>query len=221
MKREILFTYSLYIHKFPNGKVYVGITSLKINRRWNRGSSYSHNKRMFNAIKKYGWDNIEHIVIKDKLSKNQAAFWEREYINKYNSTDISKGYNTSPGGYTGHTVSDISRKKMSNAKKGTKKSSEFCEMIRNVHIGNKYRLGEKLSKDTRTKMSISHFGVKAYNSRKIVQIDLENNKIKEWGCIMEVQRELGYLNSCIVACLKGRSKTSYGFKWEYYEDYIV
>ena len=32
---------------------------------------------------------------------------------------------------------------------------------------------------------------------------------------MDVERELGIWNSCIVACLKGRKKTAGGYKWNY------
>ena len=47
-------TYKLYVHVFPNGKRYVGITGQKVNRRWRDGRGYAQNIRMTNAINKYG-----------------------------------------------------------------------------------------------------------------------------------------------------------------------
>ena len=48
-------------------------------------------------------------------------------------------------------------------------------------------------------------------------LDKNNNYIKRFECIMDVQRELGILNNSIVNCLKGRNKTSGGYKWIYAE----
>ena len=46
--------YKLYIHKFPNGKVYVGITSQDVGERWRHGEGYK-DQLVYRAILKYGW----------------------------------------------------------------------------------------------------------------------------------------------------------------------
>ena len=52
--------------------------------------------------------------------------------------------------------------------------------------------------------------------KPIQQIDLGTGIVlKKWPSIVEVQRKLGYNQSCISNCLRGRTKTSYGYKWEY------
>ena len=50
--------YTVYKHITPSGKVYIGITSIKPDKRWNRGKGYKDNIYFSNAINKYGWDNI-------------------------------------------------------------------------------------------------------------------------------------------------------------------
>lgn len=91
--------YSVYIHKFPNDKVYVGLTKLKPSKRWSNGNGYKR-QYVYNAIEKYGWDNIEHIIVKEHLSAEEACNLEQELIEQYNS--IRNGYNCSPGGeFTG------------------------------------------------------------------------------------------------------------------------
>ena len=48
--------YTVYMHRFPNGKVYIGMTSKKPEDRWKRGSGY-RTQNVFKAILKYGRDN--------------------------------------------------------------------------------------------------------------------------------------------------------------------
>ena len=50
---------------------------------------------------------------------------------------------------------------------------------------------------------------------KINQYDLNHNFIKQWNCIKEIERELNYNHSGIIACCKKRYKTSHNYIWEY------
>ena len=95
--------YCVYMHKcLINGKVYIGQTN-NAERRWrNKGIEYKpkkDNTRPFwNAIVKYGWDNFEHIIIENNLTKEQANEREKYYILKYNSRNKQYGYNVAEGG---------------------------------------------------------------------------------------------------------------------------
>ncbi len=62
-------TYTLYMHKNKtNGKVYIGITSQKPEHRWRNGNGY-RGMMFMNAIKKYGWDNFEHLILHEGLTR--------------------------------------------------------------------------------------------------------------------------------------------------------
>ena len=50
--------YSVYIHIFPNQKVYIGITKQEVKKRWKLGEGYKGQDYVYKAIKKYGWANI-------------------------------------------------------------------------------------------------------------------------------------------------------------------
>lgn len=54
-----------------------------------------------------------------------------------------------------------------------------------------------------------------YKSKKVVQSDLEGNKIKEWPSLMQVYRELNFHHANVGSCARGQMKTAYGFKWSY------
>lgn len=90
--------WSVYVHTVPNGKVYVGITSKEPKTRWNYGHGYKKCKRFWNAIVKYGWQNIKHDILYNGLTKVEAEDIERKLIAEYNSTDQRYGYNILPGG---------------------------------------------------------------------------------------------------------------------------
>ena len=49
----------------------------------------------------------------------------------------------------------------------------------------------------------------------IIQISKEGNEIRQWDCISDVQKELGYSAGNICWCCKGKIKTAYGFVWRY------
>ena len=91
----------LYMHTCPNGKVYIGITSKSPKDRWRNGRGYETNVLFNRAIIKYGWDNIEHDVLLDGLTKAQAEHYEIEFIKELESNNPAYGYNISSGGGCG------------------------------------------------------------------------------------------------------------------------
>lgn len=82
----------VYMHKFPNGKIYIGQTN-NCKRRWEEGRNYQQ-KAMKEAIKKYGWNNVEHIILEDNIDVEKIDERENYYIGKYKSYKNEIGYNT-------------------------------------------------------------------------------------------------------------------------------
>lgn len=70
--------YKIYCHVFPNGKRYIGQTKQEVNKRFGtNGINYAGDCiYLWNAIQKYGWDNIEHIILLEGLTAEEANFWE-------------------------------------------------------------------------------------------------------------------------------------------------
>ncbi|MBR3001579.1 MAG: hypothetical protein IKF39_11325 [Oscillospiraceae bacterium] len=92
--------YCVYEHVFPDGKRYIGLSKCPAEKRWHSdGSGYISNKPMYKAIEKYGWENIEHNIIADGVSRVEAQQIEREMIDKYDT--IKTGFNQRPGGTAG------------------------------------------------------------------------------------------------------------------------
>lgn len=79
---------------------------------------------------------------------------------------------------------------------------EWCDRKYNHNYGNRNK--KVSSKLTNGK-----------HSKKVFQYDLEENFIKEWACVREIQRRLGYSNQNISAACLGKYKQSYGYIWSY------
>ena len=85
-----LYTHKLYIHKFPNGKKYVGVC-ISCEDRWHNGNGYAYNKEMYEDIKKFGWENIEHKILLETGDSELAYKLEKILIEELDL--INNGYN--------------------------------------------------------------------------------------------------------------------------------
>ena len=75
--------YTVYIHRVPNGKIYIGTTSQKPYLRWHGGSGYARQPEFYNDIIAYGWNNIVHEIYGVYSTKEEAQDVERTLIQKY------------------------------------------------------------------------------------------------------------------------------------------
>lgn len=198
--------YCIYVHISPSGKMYIGQTKTALKHRWRDGAGYLYKYKdrdeykqpaFARAILKYGWDNFEHEVIASNLTKEEADNFEKLLIEKLDTMNPKYGYNCNSGGSNG-SPSKETRNKISKAFKGE----------------NHPLYGKHHSEETKKKISESHKAI----GRKVVQYDLKGNFIKIWDCMVDAGSELGVNKSAIWRCCNGKSKTSCGFIWKYYED---
>lgn len=161
--------YCVYIHTSPSGKKYVGQTCQNLKKRWGEnGKRYLEKKNdkyihpaFARAIKKYGWDNFNHEVVANNLTKEEADNFEKLFIEKLNTMNPKYGYNLKDGGSNG-SLSEETRKKISESHKGNKN----------------YMYGKQMSEETKQKLSESHKGkmVSEETKKKISEsLQGENN----------------------------------------------
>ena len=196
--------WSVYEHICPNGKIYVGITSRECKDRWQSGHGYRRNKHFYNAILKYGWDNIVHNIIVTGLNKEQAHQMETELIKAYKSNDAQFGYNHSSGG---------------EGKTGCAPSLETREKIRSKLIGT------HRPETVRLKLSVAHSGKRLSEEHKNkIKKSCENLNSKKVICVTTgktypsatvASRETGVSRSGITACCRGETASCKNFVWEY------
>ena len=111
--------YKVYVHIDPEGKRYYGATKIDINKRWKDGRGYKNNPYFWKAIEKFGWNNIDHIIVAKGLTKDEAFWLEEELIRAFDTTNRDKGCNIAKGvGRKGLKHSEETKNKMSESKIG-------------------------------------------------------------------------------------------------------
>ena len=94
--------YTVYKHTTPDGRIYIGCTGQTLDKRWQRGIKYIHNKAFNEQIEKYGWDGIKHEIIAGDLTMKEATRLERILIRELDATNPEKGFNIQKGGVTNY-----------------------------------------------------------------------------------------------------------------------
>lgn len=145
--------YCVYKHTSPSGKVYIGYTGKNPpSERWRKdGIGYSNKKAtiFYKAILKYGWENFTTEILKDNLTLKEALELEKYYIDLYNSTNNSFGYNQTKGGIGG----------IGGSKKGRIMSDSFKQKRREATVGEKNpNYGKECSDKTKLKISNANKG---------------------------------------------------------------
>lgn len=189
-------TYTVYYHKTPDGKMYIGMTKDALKKRFGNGKLYK-GMPFEKAINEFGWDNIEHGVLEYGLTKEEASEKEEYYINLYQTTNPEYGYNRATGGIHGkiygRIITDEMRQHMSAAQKG-----------------------HPCSEEARLNMSLAHKGKPSLRNKHVLQYDLDGNFIREFNSMTEVAKAFGKKTPTqISACCTGKTKTAYGYIWNY------
>lgn len=189
--------YSLYVHVNKiNGKRYVGITCKDPEYRWGvNGSKYKSSPHFYSAIKKYGWNNFEHIILITGLSKDQACALEKRLIRKWKTQNKEYGYNISDGGDKGPTLFG-----KDNPNFGKERSEEYRRHISESHMGH------PVSDETKIKLRENNG-----NNKSIICVETGNR----FASISEAARSVNVSAAAICRVLHGGRHTSGGFHWEY------
>jgi group I intron endonuclease len=215
--------YTVYMHIAPNGKKYVGITGNDVKVRWQNGTGYKRNKHFWNAITKYGWENIEHIILYTNISKDKACEIEKELIAKYNTRNSQFGYNNSIGGEygtLGARLSEETRRKMSESRKGEKNSfygkHHTDEARAKNSIAHKCQIGcwkgKRLTEEHRQKIKENHADLSGGKSpRAKPVICIETGEVYE--AISVASKTTGICDDSISKVCKGITKTAGGYHW--------
>ena len=225
--------WSLYRHTSPSGKVYIGITSMSPKIRWGKnGSGYKKQPYFYNAILKYGWDNIKHEVLFSNLLEEEAKHLEQNLVSLYKEQGIA--YNTADGGGVGTkgykwTKEQLSRKVIRDMKGKNNPNYGNHKIARE----NNFMYGKTHTDDARRKMALAATGrthkmpdsqrakLLKIHSKPVIQLDFDNNIVAKFDSSMAAARFYGKgtpTANHIAECCKGKRKKCLNYKWIYNYD---
>ena len=194
--------WKVYLHTVPKeisgydwDKYYVGITHRPTKIRWGLSGQGYKGQFFYNAIQKYGWENIKHEVLIDNLTEDEACKYEINLIEKLNSCDRRYGYNAHYGGNLGGTLPlRIAQYDLEGNYIKTYRNRKLAEK----EIGGIISVGEGinshgyqwiwLKNGEDAPKSISEYV--NYSFVRIAQYDLEGNFIKIYESTSKAQIEL-------------------------------
>lgn len=181
--------YTVYCHTFPNGKKYIGITRQDVRRRWREGRGYI-GQPVFDAIIKYGWDNIKHEILYEGLTKEDAEQKEIELIKLHKTKSHENGYNIENGGDASE-ISEETKERLRQSRKEYYKTHEH------------WNKGKHWSEETKAKISKSHTGKKRSEDEKQAMSErFSGTKNPMYGTKIPPEHK----KKLQAACVKARSK---------------
>ncbi len=183
----------------------MGITSKQnAKHRWNGGRGYDQNPHFASAIKQYGWNKFDHIILFDGFTEEQAKAMERYLIAFWKTMDPNYGYNMTSGGdgTPGYSPSDETRKKLSEARKKENLSKETLKRRSDSLKGRKF------SDEHKKKIGLG-------NSKPIEMLGNNDTVIKRFNSARDAEVEMGISHSHISQCCNGTRNSSGGYRWRF------
>lgn len=146
-----------------NNKKYVGVTKNTLKGRWwrHRYDAKNGSRLLFHkAIRKYGEEAFEGIILATTESEEEVLLLENKYIEEHNTLADRHGYNLTTGGEYPH-ISEALRKYLSEKAKQRKPVSDKTKRKLSKSLkGNTNKRGTCTSEETKNKLSKALKGTK-------------------------------------------------------------
>jgi group I intron endonuclease len=206
----------VYMIVSPSGKKYVGSTTVSFKKRWDYYYKlYCKTQiKLYRSLKKYDPENHTFLKIwegdTNEMLKQEAILGHLHKV-------IDEGLNLKLPKINDvyKCVSDETKKKISIA--SSNRSIESINKSRESALKRSPEIYKRISKTlTGRKQSVKQIKNAAETRWKIIiQMDLDNNFIKEWKNTLEIKEELGFNQESIRRVCRKERQTYKKFKWEY------
>ena len=205
-----------------NNKVYIGQTTVDVQRRWSNHKCQSKSNHCFllkKAIKKYGEENFKVETIYKASTIEELNKAECNFISLYNSNKV--GYNIHEGGRN-RKMAESTKRKLSEGRKGKKLSLEHRKKLSEAHKGKKipYEIRKKMSIIRKKKVEEGFNIDMSFLHKPIVQLSLDGVFIRRFSSSNEAFMSLGKkVTGNISEVLNGNRKNAFNSLWLFEKDY--
>ena len=207
--------YYIYLHRNKiNGKVYIGQTCQKPEKRWNYGHGYKNCPRFYSAIVSYGWSNFEHIILENNLTSDEANEKEQYYIKKYNSQNPDLGYNLTEGGssLSEYWKTPEHRELQSQNKKLYFKEHPDKKIENDMHLKEIAQKSAKIRSEKMKENYANQGGLFHLNESRKKRIKcIETDEI--FASLSEASRKYNISVGNISSVIHGKRKSAGGYHW--------
>lgn len=202
--------YTVYSLQTSDGKIYVGVTSDSVSRRWNHGNGYRFKPELWAVIQSEGWESVKKTVHAINLDEKSASEMEQSLIERFHATNSNYGYNSELGGVG----------------KSKRLSTEIKRKIGDSQIGAlNHNFGTHFSEEHRRKISDSNRGQQRSDETKrrigraheipVNQYTREGVLVRRWDSGKEAAIATDTQPGHIAKVCKGERATAGGYKWAY------
>lgn len=187
------------------------------------------------AIQKHGWDNFEHIVLIDNITKEMACIIEKELIKKYKTQDKKFGYNLADGGTGGCTAKGKNHwyskpvyqynlngdfiREWENAQRA---SEALNIAVSDIHTNCRCDKGIRQAGGYMWSYikieSMEPYVRLTFSKEPILQLDKDFNIIQRYNCISYVDNTI-YNREFVTNCCTRKSLTHKDYYWCYEKDF--
>lgn len=218
------------IYKFENlinHKIYIGqSTQLEERYKQHKSKSNTVDKRFYDAVRKYGWDNFSYEIL-EYCQPEELNDREVYYVSYYDS--YNNGYNATPGGdnigkhasisVQQYSLSGKFIKEYNSMKEASKATGVSVNMLTRCCKGRTNHAGLYQWKYTNDKEKEIKY-IKQENvclrNRKILQYNLNGELIRIYDTLEEASKLTNTSKSLITNnCKRKHSNTANGYVWRY------
>lgn len=220
--------WTIYGHRCKiNGKWYIGQTSHDPEMRWGKNGINYKGQIFYRAIKKFGWDNFEHIILIENISSQaEANSLETALIQKYNS--IKSGYNVAPGGLNITNISPVYQLDENKNILNTFSSIAAAKDALNIYnIGHCCRNKQKTAggyywcyQEDFDKYEIKRPS-KIPGKKQVYRLDEHKNILERFSSLREAEIKYNLNHANFIACLNMKRHCCNNMFWCYAKNYAM
>lgn len=165
----------------------------------------------------YGENNFVFYILQ-LCNETELDDFEKHYIQLYDSMNVDKGYNLVSGGKSNFIISDSTKAKIGESRRGKKHSEQVKQHMSETRRGaNNAFYGKHHTEEAKQKMRERHYDASGeknprFNPEPVICVDTG----EVFSSAFAASKSLGLYSSGIRKCCLGKLQTTGGLHFQFY-----